>query len=95
MDEARLAELAIEAIDQTAEDHLDEIKERIGEAQSHGRAEIELEAIAKSAAHGRVDTLYVDHDRRIPGEIDQETGEITRKPADDQEAEDCSTTSPR
>lgn len=88
MDEARLAELALEAIDQTAEDRLDEIKEQIGEAQSHGRAEIELKAIARSAAHGRVATLYVDHDRRIPGEIDPATGEVTRKPLDDQEAED-------
>lgn len=88
MDEARLAELALEAIDQTAEDRLDEIKEHIGEAQAHGQAEIELEAIAKSAAHGRVATLYVDHDRRIPGEIDPATGEVTRKPRDDAEAED-------
>ena len=88
MDEARLAELALEAIDQTAEDHLDEIKEEIGEAQSHGRAEIELEAIARDAAQGRVGTLYVDHDRRIPGEIAPNTGEVNRKPVDDPDAED-------
>lgn len=46
--------------------------------RAHELADADLAHVARSAAAGRVGTLLIDADRRIPGRLDATTGEVTR-----------------
>ena len=89
MDEQRLAELALAALDEQAEPRIARIRERLGEAEAHGRAERTLERVAEAAAHGRIETLYLDEDRRVSGEVDHETGRLERNQDHGEATEDA------
>ena len=55
---------------------LRELIERFESSRAHGRGAEELEAIAAAIPLGRIATLLVEADRRIPGRLDQATGRI-------------------
>ncbi|GGI90098.1 baeRF3 domain-containing protein [Legionella impletisoli] len=54
---------------------LNALVERFGDLSSNNKGSDELEDVARAAVSGRIETLLIDADRRIPGQIDHETGE--------------------
>lgn len=59
-----------------------ELNNRIGELQNSGRSSTDLAALAYAATQGVVDTLLVDIEQRVPGEISDD-GRIDLSAADD------------
>ena len=55
---------------------LDGIVDRFGASQGQGMASDSVEDIGQAAVAGRVSTLLVEAERVIPGELDQESGEV-------------------
>jgi hypothetical protein len=55
---------------------LEGLKEKFHTARSRQAASADLSDVAKAAAAGRVETLLVEADRIIPGELDRATGAI-------------------
>jgi len=53
------------------------LRDMFGARQAHGRAVTDLADVARAATIGAVDTLFIDIEQSIPGEIDEETGRIT------------------
>ena len=47
-----------------------------------------IEEIAKAALAGRVETLFIDADKHIPGEVDHQTGEVKQDNMLDPEIDD-------
>lgn len=43
---------------------------------AHDQGDSDLSRVARSAVEGRIETLLVDADRRVPGRLDLETGAI-------------------
>jgi len=65
------------------EEHLARLISTYGEARGHGRGSDRAEEVAEALAHGRVGTLLVEADRRVPGSVDTMTGRVTYSdPAD-------------
>ncbi|WP_133130739.1 hypothetical protein [Legionella yabuuchiae] len=54
---------------------LNALIERFGDLSSNNKGSDELDDVAKAAVSGRIETLLIDADRRIPGQIDHATGE--------------------
>ena len=44
---------------------------------SHGRASIDVVTVARAATYGAVDTLLVDIDEKLPGQVDEDSGAVT------------------
>jgi hypothetical protein len=44
---------------------------------SHGRASTDVATVARTATHGAVDTLLVDIDEKLPGDVDEDSGAVT------------------
>lgn len=72
-----LRDAAWRAIEPYFEERVDRLLETYGEARSHGRGAGRLEDIAAGVAQGRVGTLLVAADRRIPGSVDAVQGTVT------------------
>jgi hypothetical protein len=73
-------ELAADArivLDALYDSQLDAIRERFAFSFSRGRASADLATVARAATHGAVDTLLVDIDAKVPGQVDEETGAVT------------------
>lgn len=64
-------------LDRLYADDLANLIDLFGARQAHGRAVTDLADVARAATIGAVDTLLVDIEQSIPGEIDEETGRIT------------------
>ncbi|WP_133128919.1 hypothetical protein [Legionella nagasakiensis] len=56
---------------------LDEIINKFSKADSKNLGSDDLEKIAKAAVAGRVSTVLIDADKRIPGQINHDSGEVT------------------
>jgi hypothetical protein len=69
---------------------VEQLVDQFRAARAHGRGSSELKPVADAAAVGRVGTLLVDADRRIPGRLDcGETGaEFTPAALEDPAADD-------
>lgn len=55
---------------------LDGIVDRFGTSQGQGMASDRVEDIGQAAVAGRISTLLVEAERVIPGELDQQSGEV-------------------
>lgn len=62
---------------------LAELTERFGSARANGTGDDDPAAVARAAAAGRVDTLLVEADREMPGQVDPTTGGIDQDGSDD------------
>lgn len=62
-----LRDAAWKAIEPHFEDRLSALLDAYGEARGHGRASDRLDEIAAALTQGRVGTLLLEADRRIPG----------------------------
>jgi hypothetical protein len=68
---------AWELIRPAYEERLAGLVERFGAAHGTGRAGDQLTQVAEAAVGGRVDTLLLDADRKLPGRIDRQTGAVS------------------
>lgn len=57
--------------------HLRKLTDGFEEARSKGRGSDDLATVAHAAAESRVESLFVESDRLIPGHLDQATGSAT------------------
>jgi hypothetical protein len=55
---------------------LQRLAEAFGEAKAKGRGSDDIREVARAAAEGRVETLLVEEDRRVPGHLEPVTGSI-------------------
>lgn len=67
-------------LDRIYANELAELQELFGTRRAQGRAVTDLADVARASTFGAVDTLLVDIDQVIPGEVDEETGKITPEP---------------
>jgi hypothetical protein len=63
-------------------DRLDEFEQR----RSQSRALVDLADVARAATRGMVDTVFVDIDDNVPGQLDDTTGEVTFADGEDPQA---------
>lgn len=64
-------------LDRVYNDEIVRLQELFGARQAQGRAITELADVARAATFGAVDTLLVDIDQSIDGQIDEQTGVIS------------------
>jgi hypothetical protein len=64
-------------LDRMYNDELLRLRELFGARQAQGRAVTDLADVARAATFGAVDTLLVDIEQSIDGDIDEQTGLIT------------------
>jgi len=77
-----LRDAAWHAIEPHFAERLEKLLDTYGRARAHRRATSRLEDIAAGMAQGRVGTLLVEADRRIPGSVDADQGTVTIAIAD-------------
>jgi stalled ribosome rescue protein Dom34 len=53
------------------------LRDRFELRSSDGRASADVATVARAATYGAVDTLLVDIDEKLPGQVDEETGAVT------------------
>lgn len=83
LDAGELARRSWRAVEPLYTDRLDALVEEFGGARAHGLGTDDLSLAAAASLDGRVETLLVDADRRIPGRIDADTRavELSDEPA--------------
>jgi hypothetical protein len=74
--EEELAAAARGVLDRLYARKIDALKEDFSTRIAAGTALADLSDIARAATYGAVETLVFDIDRRVPGRLDDETGEI-------------------
>jgi hypothetical protein len=72
-----LAAAARTVLDEEYARELSAIRERFGFSFSRGLGSSDVATVARAAAAGAVDTLLVDIDAKVPGQVDEETGAVT------------------
>jgi hypothetical protein len=80
--EADLAAAARALLDELYARELAKLGEAFGQRFAQDRASSDLATIARAATYGAVGTLLVDIDEKVPGQVDEETGEMTLAPDD-------------
>jgi hypothetical protein len=75
--DGELAAAAREVLDGVYEHELSAILDRFELRSSDGRASTDVATLARAATYGAVETLLVDIDEKIPGQVDDETGAVT------------------
>lgn len=60
---------------------LRDVQELYGQRSGDGRAMSDIAEVARAATFGAVETLLVDIDAAVPGEVDDQTGAVTFAPA--------------
>jgi hypothetical protein len=78
-----LAGAARTVLDAVYEDELSSIRERFEFRFSRDRASTDIATVAHAATRGAVDTLLVDIDQKVPGQVDEENGAVTFADDDD------------
>jgi stalled ribosome rescue protein Dom34 len=73
----QLADAARGILDRVYAAELAQVRERFEARVSQGRGATDLTDIARAATFGAVDTLLVDIDEKLPGQVDEETGAVT------------------
>ena len=64
-------------LDEVYADELAAIAELFELRSSHGRASTDVATVARAATYGAVDTLLVDIDEKMPGQVDEDSGAVT------------------
>ncbi|MFD1913569.1 hypothetical protein [Halodurantibacterium flavum] len=78
---AELADAARPILDRLHGETVRAFHETYAERENAGRATSDIAQAARAATQGAVDTLMVDIDEVVPGEIDEATGAVTFEPA--------------
>jgi hypothetical protein len=81
--EAELTESARRLLDDVYAAELRTIHETYALRASQRRASADIADVARAATYGLVDTVLVDIDEVVPGQVDEETGAITIDDSDD------------
>jgi hypothetical protein len=79
--DAELAARARTVIDNLYADHLRGLHELWGQRSAEGRAVSDLAGLARYATSGAVQTLLVDIDATVPGDVEDDTGAVVFAPA--------------
>lgn len=90
-DDLSLDELRKEAwkiIKPVLQTKLEELIDKFAELRTKKMGSDKIEEIAKAALAGRVETLFIDADKHIPGEVDHQTGEVKQDNMLDPEIDD-------
>ena len=74
--DAELAVAARTVLDEVYAGELSEIHNLFEVRFSQGRASTDLTMVARAATYGIVDTLLVDIDEKVPGYVEEESGEV-------------------
>jgi hypothetical protein len=72
-----LAAAARPVLDELHDRELSALRDRFGLSSSRGLASSDVATVARAATYGAIDTLLVDIDEKLPGEVDEETGAVT------------------
>ena len=83
MSDAELAGAARGVLDAVYADELAAVRERFELRAAHERASTDVATVARAATMGAVQTLLVDIDEKLPGEVDEESGAVTFAEDDD------------
>lgn len=75
--DAELSAAARTVLDEVYARELKAIRELFDLRASHERASTDVATVARAATYGAVDTLLVDIDEKVPGQVDEETGAVT------------------
>lgn len=75
--DADLAQQARAVLDRTYAQQLAAQLELFEQRRAQSRAVSDLADVAKAATRGMVDTVFVDIDDNVPGQLDDDTGEVT------------------
>ena len=81
--DADLVERARGVLDELYAAELRDVRELYGQRGSQGRAAADVVDVARAATIGAVDTVLVDIDDVVPGQVDDETGAVTFADEDD------------
>jgi Bacterial archaeo-eukaryotic release factor family 11 len=76
LSDAELATAARTILDQVYAGQLSETRDLFDLRFSHDRASADVATVARAATYGAVDTLLVDIDAKVPGEVDEATGAV-------------------
>jgi len=68
--------------------HLGKLADKFEEARSKGGGSDDLKKVAHAAAESRVEVLFVESDRLIPGHLDQVTGSATLRSMENRQDDD-------
>jgi Bacterial archaeo-eukaryotic release factor family 11 len=77
MSDEELAAAARTVLDEVYASELAAIRNRFQLRSSQNRASTDIATVARAATHGAVDTLLVDIEKKVPGELNEETGAVT------------------
>jgi hypothetical protein len=75
--DADLAAAARTVLDEVYAAELSAIRDVFDVRFSHGRASTDVATVARTATYGAVDTLLVDIDEKLPGQVDEDSGAVT------------------
>jgi hypothetical protein len=75
--DAELGEDARKVLDGLYADRLRELTGLFEKRSAEGRTAVEINDLGRAATYGAVDTLFVDIDAKLPGTIDDESGEVS------------------
>jgi hypothetical protein len=81
--DAELADAARGVLDELNAATLQHVQELYRRREPESRAASDLVVIARAATFGAVDTILVDIDQTVPGNVDEETGAVELDDADD------------
>lgn len=81
--DAALADAARTVLDAVYARELAAVRERYEQRFEQDRASADVAAVARAATYGAVDTVLVDIDHKLPGEVDEQSGAVTFAPDDD------------
>mgnify|MGYP001301198049 CR=1 FL=1 len=81
--EDQLFDRAREVLDRFNATRLRELHRVFEQRSAQGRTATDIADVARLATMGAVDTVFVDIDRPVPGQVDEETGAVTFGSSDD------------
>ena len=78
-----LASAARNVLDELHARQLSELRERFQQRSDQDRSSTDVATVARAATYGAVDTVIVDIDEKVPGFVDDASGEVTFAEEDD------------
>jgi len=84
----RLCQRAWTAVEPEIRARLKKLTDAFAAARAKGLGADDVAEVAHAAAESRVETLFVEAERRIPGRLDQETGTVTLDRLEDPQVDD-------
>lgn len=86
--EDELKALAWKVMEPPYHAYLDGMKDTYRVAASQSRGSDDVDVIARAAAQGQVDTLFLQEDKLLPGKLDMATGDIEKRELSDPTVDD-------